>query len=111
MPLCAPRRSKRPKAYDIRIDCWEHAYAARPKTPRVFAGSPESKISEHVYKALVEGFRVDGARYVILLEDDLRAASDFFSVFSVGVQLLENDETLWCVMRCGGRLTSRASAG
>ena len=85
------------KAYDIRIDCWEHAYAARPKTPRVFAGSPESKISEHVYKALVEGFRVDGARYVILLEDDLRAASDFFSVFSVGVQLLENDETLWCV--------------
>ena len=33
------------RAYDIRIDCWEHAYAARPKTPRVFAGSPESKIS------------------------------------------------------------------
>mmetsp|Transcript_17872 Transcript_17872/g.46853 ORF Transcript_17872/g.46853 Transcript_17872/m.46853 type:complete len:88 (-) Transcript_17872:211-474(-) len=66
------------RTHDVRIDCWEHAYNARPKTPRVFAGSPESKISEHVYKALVEGFRVDGARYVILLEDDLRAAADFF---------------------------------
>ena len=55
------------KAYDVRIDCWEHAYAARPKTPRVFAGSPESKISEHVYKALVEAFRVDGARYLSLI--------------------------------------------
>ena len=32
------------RAHDVRIDCWEHAYNARPRTPRVFAGSPESKI-------------------------------------------------------------------
>lgn len=85
------------QAYDMRIDCWEHAYVARPKTPPIFACSPESKISEHVYRALMEAFGVTGATHVILLEDDLRVAADFLHVFAVGVALLERDAGLWCV--------------
>ena len=80
----------------VAVATWEHAYAARPGTPRGFARTPLSKISEHVRRALESGFAVPGAERVLILEDDLRVAGDFLALFAAAAAAMDRDPELWC---------------
>ncbi|KAK7238890.1 hypothetical protein SO694_00026030 [Aureococcus anophagefferens] len=46
--------------------------------------------------ALAEAFRVPGAEFALLLEDDLRVAGDFFDLFAFAAVELGADASLWC---------------
>ncbi|KAH8074519.1 alpha-1,3-mannosylglycoprotein 2-beta-N-acetylglucosaminyltransferase [Aureococcus anophagefferens] len=63
---------------------------------RPVAGDALAKISEHVRAALAEAFRVPGAEFALLLEDDLRVAGDFFDLFAFAAVELRRDDSLWC---------------
>ncbi|CAP34231.2 Protein CBR-GLY-13 [Caenorhabditis briggsae] len=55
------------------------------------------RIARHYKLALNHVFVDKGYSSVIITEDDLDIAPDFFSYFSNTRYLLENDERLWCV--------------
>ncbi|KJE92893.1 alpha-1,3-mannosyl-glycoprotein 2-beta-N-acetylglucosaminyltransferase [Capsaspora owczarzaki ATCC 30864] len=55
------------------------------------------KISRHYKWALTQVFDVLFFNSVIIVEDDLEISEDFFDYFAAGRQLMEQDETLWCV--------------
>jgi alpha-1,3-mannosyl-glycoprotein beta-1,2-N-acetylglucosaminyltransferase len=42
-------------------------------------------------------FEVRNYPYVIIVEDDLDVAPDFFSFFAMGRQVLQRDPTVWCI--------------
>lgn len=54
------------------------------------------KIARHYGWALNETFR-RGYEFVVIVEDDLNVAPDFFEYFLGTHQLLRTDPTLWCV--------------
>ncbi|CAO1352883.1 unnamed protein product [Diamesa serratosioi] len=54
------------------------------------------KISRHYNWALNTTFKY-GYDFVIIVEDDLSVAPDFYEYFLGTFQLLRNDKTLWCV--------------
>eukprot|EP00055_Hartaetosiga_balthica_P010510 m.45060 g.45060 ORF g.45060 m.45060 type:complete len:470 (-) comp7201_c0_seq1:129-1538(-) len=56
-----------------------------------------AKIARHygwMFKQVFESMKYDS---VIIVEDDLDVAPDFFEYFEAGKKLLEVDDTLWCV--------------
>ncbi|KAM9367149.1 LOW QUALITY PROTEIN: alpha-1,3-mannosyl-glycoprotein 2-beta-N-acetylglucosaminyltransferase [Phaethornis superciliosus] len=55
------------------------------------------KIARHYRWALGQVFRVLRHRAVIVVEDDLEIAPDFFEYFQAAFPLLLKDPTLWCV--------------
>ncbi|KFP04149.1 Alpha-1,3-mannosyl-glycoprotein 2-beta-N-acetylglucosaminyltransferase, partial [Calypte anna] len=55
------------------------------------------KIARHYRWALSQIFRVFHHRAVIVVEDDLEVAPDFFEYFQAAFPLLLDDPTLWCV--------------
>jgi len=55
------------------------------------------KISRHYFWALHNVFSSNKVRRVIILEDDIDIAVDFFEYFTATAQLLDNDPTLYCV--------------
>ena len=55
------------------------------------------KISRHFKWALSQVFDVMGYKTVIVVEDDLIVASDFFEYFTATRWLLDKDPTIWCV--------------
>nr|CAG4637025.1 EOG090X06K9 [Ceriodaphnia reticulata]SVE72947.1 EOG090X06K9 [Ceriodaphnia reticulata] len=55
------------------------------------------KIARHYQWGLSQVFREFNHTAVIIVEDDLDVAPDFFSYFSTTYQLLTKDPTLWCV--------------
>ncbi|KAK4036588.1 alpha-1,3-mannosyl-glycoprotein 2-beta-N-acetylglucosaminyltransferase [Daphnia magna] len=55
------------------------------------------KIARHYLFGLKQIFRTFNYTAVIIVEDDLDVAPDFFSYFASTYQLLKNDPTLWCV--------------
>nr|CAG4649346.1 EOG090X06K9 [Scapholeberis mucronata]SVE93628.1 EOG090X06K9 [Scapholeberis mucronata] len=55
------------------------------------------KIARHYLWGLTQVFRTFNHTAVIIVEDDLDIAPDFFSYFSSTYPLLSNDVTLWCV--------------
>ncbi|KAH8054840.1 alpha-1,3-mannosylglycoprotein 2-beta-N-acetylglucosaminyltransferase [Aureococcus anophagefferens] len=83
-------------AAGAKVLAWRHGYAPRADAPKRFAGDALAKISEHVRAALAEAFRVPGAEFALLLEDDLRVAGDFFDLFAFAAVELRRDDSLWC---------------
>lgn len=55
------------------------------------------KVSRHYKFALGHVFDAMKFSYVIIIEDDLDVAPDFFSYFSALRTLLDKDPTIWCV--------------
>ncbi|KAG7276574.1 hypothetical protein CRUP_019624 [Coryphaenoides rupestris] len=55
------------------------------------------KISRHYRWALGQVFRTLGHKTVIIVEDDLEVAPDFFEYFQALHPLLRDDPSLWCV--------------
>lgn len=55
------------------------------------------KISRHYRWALNQVFRTLGHSAVVIVEDDLEVASDFFEYFRALHPLLRSDPSLWCV--------------
>nr|CAG4640874.1 EOG090X06K9 [Eulimnadia texana] len=55
------------------------------------------KISRHYGWALKQIFRQFNHSAVIIVEDDLEVAPDFFDYFLAAYPLLQKDSTLWCV--------------
>eukprot|EP00730_Choanoeca_flexa_P018733 TRINITY_DN9126_c0_g1_i3.p1 TRINITY_DN9126_c0_g1~~TRINITY_DN9126_c0_g1_i3.p1 ORF type:complete len:499 (+),score=96.07 TRINITY_DN9126_c0_g1_i3:95-1591(+) len=55
------------------------------------------KIARHYKWALTQMFDVKGYDSVIIVEDDLDIAPDFFEYMTMGRSLLQADPTLWCV--------------
>ncbi|XP_046632666.1 alpha-1,3-mannosyl-glycoprotein 2-beta-N-acetylglucosaminyltransferase-like [Daphnia pulicaria] len=55
------------------------------------------KIARHYLFGLSQVFRTFNHTAVIIVEDDLDVAPDFFSYFASTYQLLKNDPSLWCV--------------
>lgn len=55
------------------------------------------RIARHYKFALGHVFNAMKAPAVIIVEDDLDVAPDFFEFFSAGKALLDRDATLWCV--------------
>jgi alpha-1,3-mannosyl-glycoprotein beta-1,2-N-acetylglucosaminyltransferase len=55
------------------------------------------KISRHYRWALGQVFDEMGYNYVLIVEDDLEVAPDFFSYFSALRRLLDRDHTIWCI--------------
>ena len=83
-------------AAGAKVLAWRHGYAPRADAPKRFAGDALAKISEHVRAALAEAFRLPGAEFALLLEDDLRVAGDFLDLFAFAAVELRRDDTLWC---------------
>ncbi|XP_024114231.1 alpha-1,3-mannosyl-glycoprotein 2-beta-N-acetylglucosaminyltransferase a [Oryzias melastigma] len=55
------------------------------------------KISRHYHWALNQVFKTLSHTSVIVVEDDLEVAPDFFEYFRALLPLLQSDPTLWCV--------------
>ncbi|XP_028985217.1 alpha-1,3-mannosyl-glycoprotein 2-beta-N-acetylglucosaminyltransferase a [Betta splendens] len=55
------------------------------------------KISRHYHWALNQVFRTLLHSSVVIVEDDLEVAPDFFEYFGALLPLLKSDPTLWCV--------------
>jgi len=55
------------------------------------------KIARHYGWALNHTFNVLGHQQVIIVEDDLEVAPDFYEYFSATLPLLKTDRSLWCV--------------
>lgn len=55
------------------------------------------KISRHYKLALGIAFNIMGYDNVIIVEDDLEIAPDFYEYFAANIPLLHKDPTLWCV--------------
>eukprot|EP00045_Choanoeca_perplexa_P008304 m.76694 g.76694 ORF g.76694 m.76694 type:complete len:497 (-) comp14441_c0_seq10:1089-2579(-) len=55
------------------------------------------KIARHYKWALTQMFDVKGYGAVVIVEDDLDIAPDFFEYMTMGQSLLATDPTLWCV--------------
>ncbi|CAG02737.1 unnamed protein product [Tetraodon nigroviridis] len=55
------------------------------------------KISRHYHWALNQVFRRLSHSAVVIVEDDLEVAPDFFEYFRATLPLLEADPSLWCV--------------
>ncbi|KXJ29061.1 Alpha-1,3-mannosyl-glycoprotein 2-beta-N-acetylglucosaminyltransferase [Exaiptasia diaphana] len=55
------------------------------------------KLSKHYKWALTQVFDVMKYSAVIIVEDDLEIAPDFFEYFSAALPILNNDPTLWCI--------------
>ncbi|XP_026880281.1 alpha-1,3-mannosyl-glycoprotein 2-beta-N-acetylglucosaminyltransferase a [Electrophorus electricus] len=66
-----------------------------PASHRKFQGY--YKISRHYHWALNQVFNTFSYSSVIIVEDDLEVASDFFEYFKALHALLKSDPTLWCV--------------
>lgn len=54
------------------------------------------RIARHYRWAIRQAF-AGGARRVVVVEDDMEVAADFFSYFDALAPVLEGDPTLWCV--------------
>ncbi|KAJ1362169.1 hypothetical protein KIN20_021605 [Parelaphostrongylus tenuis] len=54
-------------------------------------------IAEHYHWALDKLFNETKYDFVIITEDDLDIANDFFSYFEWGKQVLVADQTVWCI--------------
>ncbi|KAM3615044.1 uncharacterized protein V6R79_022680 [Siganus canaliculatus] len=55
------------------------------------------KISRHYHWALNQVFKTLSHSSVVIVEDDLEVAPDFFEYFRAMLPLLKSDPTLWCV--------------
>lgn len=55
------------------------------------------KISRHYKLALGIAFNTMGYDNVIIVEDDLEIAPDFYEYFAANIPLLHKDPTLWCI--------------
>ncbi|CAJ0937898.1 unnamed protein product [Ranitomeya imitator] len=64
-------------------------------SPRKFQGY--YKISRHYRWALNQIFKIMGYKSVIVVEDDLEVAPDFYEYFLSTHYLLLKDPTLWCI--------------
>jgi len=69
----------------------------RPRSDTAFERSGIGRISRHHEFALEQGLQVEGHSHLIVLEEDLVAAPDFFSLFVATAPLLEHDSSLFCV--------------
>ncbi|GAB5373305.1 hypothetical protein AAMO2058_001739600 [Amorphochlora amoebiformis] len=68
-----------------------------PKSNTPFERSGIGRISRHHEFALEKGFNTHGHSHVIILEEDLLVAPDFFRLMARSAWLLDDDPTLWCV--------------
>merc|ERR1711976_978144 len=66
-----------------------------PKKERRFQGY--FKIARHYGWALNQVFNVMNYEQVIIVEDDLLAAPDFYEYFEATLPILKADKSLWCV--------------
>lgn len=55
------------------------------------------KISRHYHWALNQVFKTFSHSSVVVVEDDLEVAPDFFEYFRASLPLLKSDPSLWCV--------------
>ncbi|XP_026227385.1 alpha-1,3-mannosyl-glycoprotein 2-beta-N-acetylglucosaminyltransferase a [Anabas testudineus] len=55
------------------------------------------KISRHYHWALNQVFKTHSHSSVVIVEDDLEVAPDFFEYFRAMLPLLKSDPSLWCV--------------
>ncbi|KAM7421408.1 hypothetical protein PAMA_015506 [Pampus argenteus] len=55
------------------------------------------KISRHYHWALNQVFKTLSHTSVVIVEDDLEVAPDFFEYFTASLPLLKSDPSLWCV--------------
>ena len=63
-----------------------------------FASNQDSRNLSPIQASLTAAFNIyPSAEHVIILEEDLDVAPDFFSYFSQTLDLLEQDPTLYCV--------------
>ncbi|VDM58174.1 unnamed protein product [Angiostrongylus costaricensis] len=78
---------------DRQVECFQHKGDDEPR--------PRSKnyayIAQHYHWALNKLFNETTYGFVIITEDDLDIANDFFSYFEWGKQVLAADPTVWCV--------------
>ena len=77
----------------------KHAHVPdRRRGPRGFRSTALAKISEHVFAAVDGAFRENAEMdLAIVLEDDLRVAADFLTLFAVAAPSLEKEKDAWCV--------------
>jgi alpha-1,3-mannosyl-glycoprotein beta-1,2-N-acetylglucosaminyltransferase len=66
-----------------------------PKKEKKFKGY--FKIARHYGWALNQTFNVMNYEQVVIVEDDLEVAPDFYDYFEATLPILRSDPTLWCV--------------
>lgn len=66
-------------------------------TPKAFLPTGYKRLSAHYGWALGQVFDVLGYQQVVILEEDLEIAVDFFSYFEATLPLLQSDPKLFCV--------------
>eukprot|EP00056_Hartaetosiga_gracilis_P006426 m.96550 g.96550 ORF g.96550 m.96550 type:complete len:481 (-) comp12470_c0_seq1:50-1492(-) len=77
------------------VDHMEQPDLSEPEAAPQFRGY--AKIARHYGWMLKQVFDVKQYEAVIIVEDDLDVAPDFFEYFEAGKKLLQTDDTLWCV--------------
>eukprot|EP00271_Cylindrocystis_brebissonii_P006016 TRINITY_DN1853_c0_g1_i1.p1 TRINITY_DN1853_c0_g1~~TRINITY_DN1853_c0_g1_i1.p1 ORF type:complete len:649 (-),score=114.62 TRINITY_DN1853_c0_g1_i1:396-2342(-) len=75
----------------------QHVEVAPPKMERANENLAYYRIAEHYKWALTQLFNVLSFPRVIILEDDMDLAPDFFSYFEATADLLDTDDTLLAV--------------
>jgi alpha-1,3-mannosyl-glycoprotein beta-1,2-N-acetylglucosaminyltransferase len=93
-------QSRAPAA--MQFDVWRHANSYRPDVPGrvddllVNVGAYR-RISRHYEWALRRAFELPGVDRVVVVEDDMEVAPDFFLYFDALSPLLDADPTLLCI--------------
>jgi len=74
----------------------QHEQGAAPRKEKASDNPTYYRISAHYHWALDRLFEEERAERVIVLEDDMELAPDFFEYMAAMAVLLDADETLWC---------------
>lgn len=80
--------------------------ASRPRE----RSKPLALIASHFFFALDKSLVEKGHSHAIVLEDDLRVAPDFITLFRAAAPLLAADDTLWCVSAWNDNGLAKAEA-
>lgn len=94
-PAAFERMERAVREVSPRVEVWRQQ--PTPRGPKAFATTPLAKISAHVLAAVDAAFARSVA-FVIVLEDDLRVATDFLRLFELGsLRLVDDLPSTWCV--------------
>jgi len=74
----------------------QHEQGPLPKKEKASDNPVYYRIAAHYHWALDKLFEEERAERVIVLEDDMELAPDFFEFFAAMAAVLDADETLWC---------------
>uniref|UniRef100_A0A914P408 Alpha-1,3-mannosyl-glycoprotein 2-beta-N-acetylglucosaminyltransferase n=1 Tax=Meloidogyne incognita TaxID=6306 RepID=A0A914P408_MELIC len=85
------------KEFNSKINYFTHLQHPEQKLPPAKAKDNYFRISQHYKWALDKIFLENGFKTVIITEDDLDIASDFFHYFNSTKPLLYSDPTIWCI--------------